>query len=229
MRDRLLIFCGLFVFIAVATFPMWRSVAAKTSTREPELQLPKNQTTCVAPVSYMRAAHMKFLIGWREGAVREHQSRYTAYDGRSYKVSLTNTCLGQCHGSKKEFCDRCHNYMAVSAPYCWDCHQDSPYGGNHGLCHSSREEAMKITRKDFLRVAGGTVLAAGAGQLVKAIGVAEPARVALAQTTRRPVRPRLSNGAWQSISESARKGATTAFAPAARHTTSRRFLIPPTK
>jgi hypothetical protein len=26
-----------------------------------------------------------------------------------------------CHTSKKEFCDRCHDYTSVT-PYCWDCH-----------------------------------------------------------------------------------------------------------
>ena len=125
MRDRLLIFSGLFLFVAGVTFPMWQGITAKTSTREPDLQLPANQTACLAPRSYMRAAHMQLLIDWREGAVREHRSRYTAYDGRNYKVSLTNTCLSQCHGSKEKFCDRCHKYVSISAPYCWDCHQDS--------------------------------------------------------------------------------------------------------
>jgi len=125
MRDRLLIFSGLFLFIAGVAFPMWQGIAVKTSTREPDVQLPANQRACVAPRSYMRAAHMQLLIDWREGAVREHRSRYTAYDGKSYKVSLTNTCLGQCHGSKEKFCDRCHSYVSLSAPDCWDCHQDA--------------------------------------------------------------------------------------------------------
>ena len=125
MRDRLLIFSGLFLFVAGVTFPMWQGIAAKTSTKEPDLQLPANQTACVAPRSYMRAAHMQLLIDWREGAVREHRMRYNAYNGKNYKVSLTNTCLSQCHGSKEKFCDRCHKYVAVSAPYCWDCHQDA--------------------------------------------------------------------------------------------------------
>ena len=125
MRDRILIFSGLFLFVALVTFPIWQGIAAKTSTLGPELKLPANQTACVAPLGYMRAAHMQLLIGWRDGAVREHHRHYTAYDGRSYKVSLTNTCLGQCHGSKKQFCDRCHSYVAISTPYCWDCHQDT--------------------------------------------------------------------------------------------------------
>jgi len=131
MRDRLLIFSGLFLFMALVTFPIWQGISAKTSTQGPELKLPANRTACVAPLSTMRAAHMKLLIGWRDGAVREHRLRYTSYDGMSYKVSLTNTCLGQCHGSRKQFCDRCHSYVALSTPYCWDCHQDiSPATAN---------------------------------------------------------------------------------------------------
>ena len=39
-------------------------------------------------------------------------------------MSLTNTCLAQCHGAKADFCERCHNYAAVTLA-CWDCHQES--------------------------------------------------------------------------------------------------------
>ena len=55
----------------------------------------------MAPIKYMRTAHMELLIQWRDGAVREHQLRYTAYNGKSYKISLTSTCLGQCHGKQE--------------------------------------------------------------------------------------------------------------------------------
>jgi hypothetical protein len=131
MRDRLLIFCGLFLFLALFTYPVWHGIGARTSTREPELKLPANQASCVAPLNYMRTTHMQLLIQWRDDAVREHHLRYTAYDGKSYKVSLTNTCLGQCHGSKQQFCDRCHQYAGIATPYCWDCHQDvSPSAAN---------------------------------------------------------------------------------------------------
>ena len=41
-------------------------------------------------------------------------------DAKRYEMSLQNTCM-ECHTSKKEFCDQCHDYMAV-APFCWDCH-----------------------------------------------------------------------------------------------------------
>jgi hypothetical protein len=126
MRDRLLIFSGLIAFLVLLSYPMWHGIAAKTSTKEPEIKLPAGQKECVAPVAYMRAAHMDLLVQWRDGAVRDHRLRYTAYNGKTYKVSLTNTCLGQCHGKKEDFCDSCHKYAAVSGPFCWDCHTDTP-------------------------------------------------------------------------------------------------------
>ena len=128
MRDRLLIFSGLFLFVVLFTYPLWHGIAANTPTAEPKVKLPPGQTTCVAPRYSMRTAHMALLTQWRDGSVRERQRRYQAYDGKTYKVSLTGTCLEQCHGDKAQFCDRCHAYAAVSAPDCWDCHTNSPAG-----------------------------------------------------------------------------------------------------
>lgn len=125
MRDRVLIGCGLLVFAALATYPVWHGVYAASSTRRPEVTLPKQEKQCVAPLAYMRASHMQLLMSWREEAVRNRRLSYTAYDGRTYRVSLSQTCLGQCHGGKKDFCDKCHAYSAVSGPYCWDCHVDA--------------------------------------------------------------------------------------------------------
>jgi hypothetical protein len=125
MRDRPLIFAGLALFIALVSYPMWHGVMAHTEATAPKLRAPQGKT-CVAPKDYMRAAHMELLIQWREGSVREHRTSYTAYDGKTYKVSLTKTCLGECHGQKEEFCDRCHKYAAVSGPFCWDCHNNVP-------------------------------------------------------------------------------------------------------
>lgn len=122
MRDRILIAVGLLLFVSLFTYPMWHAAAAKTTAAGPQVQLPEQQKACVAPRAYMRTSHMKLLTDWREGAVREQRLTYTSYDRKSYSVSLSNTCLGQCHTDKKEFCDRCHSYAAVSGPYCWDCH-----------------------------------------------------------------------------------------------------------
>ncbi|MGB9106378.1 MAG: sulfate reduction electron transfer complex DsrMKJOP subunit DsrJ, partial [Terriglobales bacterium] len=113
MRDRVLIALGLVAFIALVTYPVWHAVYAKTTTSGPQIKLPQQEKNCVAPVAYMRAAHMKLLIDWREGAVRENRLNYTSYDGKKYRVNLSATCLGQCHTRKAEFCDRCHTYAAV--------------------------------------------------------------------------------------------------------------------
>ncbi len=67
---------------------------------------------------------MDLLVSWREGVVRQRERVYRAFNGRTYNVSLTGTCLSQCHQNKADFCDRCHNYIGVKGPYCWDCHLD---------------------------------------------------------------------------------------------------------
>ncbi len=124
MRDRVLISLGLLLFVIFATYPIWHAAAAKTTGAGPDVKLPKEAKTCVSPLAYMRSSHMQLLMDWREGAVRDARLSYAAYDGKHYRVNLTQTCLQQCHTNKAEFCDRCHNYAAVSGPYCWDCHVD---------------------------------------------------------------------------------------------------------
>ncbi|MBI4875142.1 MAG: sulfate reduction electron transfer complex DsrMKJOP subunit DsrJ, partial [Acidobacteria bacterium] len=83
------------------------------------------------PTPYMRTSHMDLLIQWREQAVRNHNRAYTAFDGKKYDISLSGTCLTQCHAAKADFCDRCHNYSGVSA-YCWDCHVDARQAARSG-------------------------------------------------------------------------------------------------
>jgi hypothetical protein len=124
MRDRPLIFSGLLLFVAMFTFPMWRGILAGISARQPDLKLPVTQKTCVLPRLQMRQRHMQLLMNWREDAVRHGQLTYTADDGKRYDVNLSKTCISQCHNNKAEFCDRCHQYAAVSGPYCFDCHVD---------------------------------------------------------------------------------------------------------
>ena len=77
----------------------------------------------------MRNSHMDLLNTWRNSVVRENSRDYEATDGKVYRMSLTGTCLG-CHTNKKEFCDRCHDYVSV-APDCWNCHV-VPEEANHG-------------------------------------------------------------------------------------------------
>ena len=124
MRDRSLIYGGLLIFLAIITFPFTYNLATGKTAASPELKLPEREKQCVAPVDYMRSSHMQLLMDWREKSVRENLRTYTAFDGRSYDISLTGTCLTQCHKTKAEFCDRCHTYEGVQGPYCMDCHID---------------------------------------------------------------------------------------------------------
>jgi len=135
MRDRLPILAGLLAFLVIITFPIWWDFAAKVTSKGPDPVLPSNQKFCVAPTEYMRTSHMKLLIDWREQVVRNNIRTYTAFNGKTYKMSLTGTCLG-CHADKAQFCDRCHNYAAVSVT-CWDCHVDPR------LAHGGAEYARR--------------------------------------------------------------------------------------
>ncbi len=141
MRDQPIIIAGLAVFLGVITFPITYNVAAGKTSRPPNVQMPAEGKQCVAPVEYMRTSHMKLLIAWREAVVREGVRTYKAYDGKTYEMSLTGTCLQKCHTSKEEFCDRCHNYVAVKGPYCMDCHVDPKLAGRAVARASSFREA----------------------------------------------------------------------------------------
>lgn len=124
MRDQGLIYGGLVAFLGLLTFPAWYNVAAGKTAKPPEVRLPAREKQCVAPAGYMRTSHMALLVNWREEVVRRHTRTFTAFNGKTYDMSLTRTCLSGCHSNKAEFCDRCHNYVGVTGPYCMDCHVD---------------------------------------------------------------------------------------------------------
>jgi hypothetical protein len=123
MRDRGVIYTGLFIFLGLMTFPVWHDLAAGTTSRGPEPILPKQEKQCVAPLAYMRTSHMNLLMDWRESVVRHDVHSFKAFNGKTYTMSVTGTCLTGCHTNKDEFCDRCHNYAGVSVQ-CWECHVD---------------------------------------------------------------------------------------------------------
>ena len=129
MRDRALIAAGLLALVAALTFPIWHVPLANTTAKGPELQRPLGPGQCVGAREYMRSSHMQLLLHWRDQAVRHQQHEVTAEDGRSFRISLSKTCLGQCHVSKAKFCDRCHAYAAAPQIYCWECHQTNAEAG----------------------------------------------------------------------------------------------------
>ncbi len=128
MYDAGKIIVGLVIFLLLITAPVWYNAASGQASYAPHLEIVTDAKACVAPTDYMRTSHMELLNTWRDEVVRHGEREYTAFDGTVYEKSLSNTCMG-CHSNKAEFCDRCHDYMAVGRPYCWDCHVE-PKGGS---------------------------------------------------------------------------------------------------
>jgi hypothetical protein len=118
------IIAGLVVFVALATFPFYYNIGKVNAKPEPKIDTPVikqlAEKKCVESKEFMRTEHMQLLNRWRDSAVRNADRIYENSAGKKYYISLQNTCM-KCHSNKKDFCDQCHNYMAVS-PYCWDCH-----------------------------------------------------------------------------------------------------------
>ena len=123
--DREKVIAGLVIFLIIVLFPFWYNLGKAAPA--PELKLSekaKAAKACVRPTDFMRAQHMQVLGDWRTAVVREGKRTFINSSGKHFDMSLSNTCL-DCHSEKTEFCDRCHNYAAVT-PYCWDCHIDNP-------------------------------------------------------------------------------------------------------
>ncbi len=125
MRDRVWIAAGLVLFVGLVTFPFWHYLAdGQALPPDLKLSLPASEKECVAPIAVMKSSHAKLLGEWRDLVVRQNIRTYTAYNGRILNISLTGTCLQQCHADKAAFCDRCHDYSGIPGLYCWDCHVD---------------------------------------------------------------------------------------------------------
>ncbi|HWR58042.1 MAG TPA: sulfate reduction electron transfer complex DsrMKJOP subunit DsrJ [Thermodesulfovibrionales bacterium] len=118
------IILGMIVFVGIFTFPFVYNIGKANVRPDPKIDTPAinelKEKKCVESKEFMRAEHMKMLNDWRDSAVRDGARRYVNSEGKEFTISLQNTCM-HCHSNKKQFCDQCHNYMAVT-PYCWTCH-----------------------------------------------------------------------------------------------------------
>lgn len=122
MHNGSLIIIGLVAFILIVTIPLTYNILTQSSAEgAPELViLPQAGDQCVRDTDYMRTNHMDLLNDWRDEVVRQGDRFTEGPHGSQIEKSLSNTCL-DCHSNKEQFCNECHNYMAVD-PYCWDCH-----------------------------------------------------------------------------------------------------------
>jgi hypothetical protein len=100
---------------------IWYGWLNRSAEGAPKLELPPGEKECVESTQYMRTSHVDLLNNWKETVVRDGKRTYVSSTGKEYTMSLTNTCITQCHSNKAKFCDRCHDYMNVQ-PWCWDCH-----------------------------------------------------------------------------------------------------------
>lgn len=136
------IIASLIIFVAFLTFPFFYNMGKANAGPDVNLNTPAIQQLadkqCVEPLEYMRANHMQLLNQWRTEAVRNGQTVYINSQGKSFDISLQDTCL-KCHTTEAEkaaqtggmsnpatnvspqFCASCHTYSAVT-PNCWSCH-----------------------------------------------------------------------------------------------------------
>jgi len=119
MNDRAKIIAGFAVFVLLAAFPVWRTLAVATKTAPPKLELPEDAKRCIEDTQYMNAYHMDLLNRWRDAVVRNGE-KFTTVSGEKVEMSLEKTCL-KCHSNAEAFCTRCHDYANVQ-PTCWACH-----------------------------------------------------------------------------------------------------------
>lgn len=134
MYDAGKVITGIIIFIAVLSIPIWYNRVSGKVSFKPELKYVKedimkvsDDMKCVESREYMRENHMQLVNDWRDKVVRDGAKRVHITSDKSpgrkkheYEISLTNTCL-KCHSNKKDYCDKCHDYLMVS-PKCWDCH-----------------------------------------------------------------------------------------------------------
>lgn len=110
---------SLIIFVGLMTFAIWYN--AGKAQQPPELELPEEYEECVRDTQTMRESHMVLLHEWRDDILRKSGPRTgVTSSGLEYERSLQGGCMS-CHYDKENFCDRCHDYTAVT-PDCWACH-----------------------------------------------------------------------------------------------------------
>lgn len=134
------IIASLIIFVAFLSIPFFHNMGKANAGPDVNLSTPVIQKLtdqqCVESPEFMRANHMQLLNQWRTEVVRNGKTEYINSQGKSFTMSLQDTCLN-CHSTEAEkvankgsnpatntspeFCASCHVYTAVK-PNCWSCH-----------------------------------------------------------------------------------------------------------
>ena len=113
MNDRLITWAAAIAIVLVLVSPFVYNaigVGVFSPQTEPKLHMPA-PGSCVEETEFMRANHMMILMHSREEAVQEGI--------RFVRHSLKNCTT--CHTKREEFCDSCHEFLAVKLD-CFGCH-----------------------------------------------------------------------------------------------------------
>jgi hypothetical protein len=160
MYDGGKIILGIIIFVVLFTSPIWTNMLSPDEAKAPDIKLPKGHKECVMDKEYMTAYHMDLLNQWRDNVVRQ-DIRYYDKDGKPFylngkrvEMSLTKTCMN-CHDSRADFCDQCHNYLDVH-PYCWDCHVDKYVPTTDYKCPEPEKEILPEVQTEIPAVVDST-------------------------------------------------------------------------
>ena len=128
MYDKGKIITGLVIFVLLITFPVWyNNISCDAEEMQPvsNNELPEamfqsitfpNDAEHALSTPEMRSTHMQMLE--QIHAVAMQQGYDPEKDGKKDRMQ----CL-MCHGTKEDFCDKCHVSAAVTTPDCWTCHK----------------------------------------------------------------------------------------------------------
>ena len=99
MNDKKWIVLGLIIFLGLFSFPLWYNLMIKVGKAAPAPEVvltakAKAAEKCVMSTEYMKAEHMQLLDLWRHSVVRNAKREFVNPEGKTFNMSLSNTCSG---------------------------------------------------------------------------------------------------------------------------------------
>ena len=113
------IIIGLIIFLGSDHCSRSGTTSGRAAT-PPKLEVGTQEKQCVESTPYMKSSHMQLLDTWRDEVVRNGKRVYINSTGKTFDMSLQNTCT-KCH-AKKDAILRSMPHLRGRSPKCWDCH-----------------------------------------------------------------------------------------------------------